>query len=77
LKALTIKEVQKIVNGWINQFEESYWPPLSMLASLVEEVGELERLIIKKKLKRNGTGRRYRIRARRCFIQFDLSSKSL
>jgi NTP pyrophosphatase (non-canonical NTP hydrolase) len=42
---LTIKQTQKIVDEWINQFEEGYWPPLSMLASLVEEVGELAREI--------------------------------
>ena len=42
---LTIRQAQKIVNDWINQFEEGYWPPLSMLASLMEEVGELAREI--------------------------------
>jgi NTP pyrophosphatase (non-canonical NTP hydrolase) len=42
---LTIKQAQKIVDDWINQFEEGYWPPLSMLASLMEEVGELAREI--------------------------------
>jgi NTP pyrophosphatase (non-canonical NTP hydrolase) len=45
MEELTIKQAQKIVNEWINQFEEGYWPPLSMLASLVEEVGELAREI--------------------------------
>ena len=50
---LTIKEAQKIVDEWINQFEEGYWPPLSMLASLVEEVGELAREInAKEKIKK-------------------------
>ncbi|MEM1767373.1 MAG: hypothetical protein QXD86_05460, partial [Candidatus Bathyarchaeia archaeon] len=42
---MTIKQAQKIVDEWINQFEEGYWPPLSMLASLMEEVGELAREI--------------------------------
>ena len=42
---LTLKEMQKLVNDWISQFEEGYWPPLSMLASIVEEVGELSREI--------------------------------
>lgn len=42
---LTLKQAQKIVDDWINQFEEGYWPPLSMLASLMEEVGELAREI--------------------------------
>lgn len=45
MEELTLKQAQKIVNDWINQFEEGYWPPLSMLASLMEEVGELAREI--------------------------------
>ena len=50
---MTIKQAQKIVDEWINQFEEGYWPPLSMLASLVEEVGELAREInAREKIKR-------------------------
>ena len=53
MRQLTIKEAQKIVDEWINQFEEGYWPPLSMLASLVEEVGELAREInAKEKIKK-------------------------
>ncbi|MFP3951123.1 MAG: nucleotide pyrophosphohydrolase [Candidatus Bathyarchaeia archaeon] len=42
---MTIKEAQELVDEWIRQFEEGYWPPLSMLASLAEEVGELAREI--------------------------------
>lgn len=42
---LTLKQAQEIVDEWINQFEEGYWPPLSMLARLMEEVGELAREI--------------------------------
>ena len=41
----TFKPVQKAVDDWINQFEEGYWPPLSMLAAVTEEVGELAREI--------------------------------
>lgn len=41
----SLKQLQKIVDDWINQFEEGYWSPLSMLASLMEEVGELAREI--------------------------------
>jgi NTP pyrophosphatase (non-canonical NTP hydrolase) len=41
----SLKTVQKIVDDWINQFEEGYWPPLSMLAAVVEETGELAREI--------------------------------
>ena len=42
---LTIKDAQKRVDSWVNQFKEGYWPPLSMLASIIEEVGELSREI--------------------------------
>lgn len=45
MKEITIKQAQKMVDEWISQFEEGYWPPLSMLASLTEEVGELAREI--------------------------------
>ena len=38
---LTFREAQEKVDDWIGQFEEGYWPPLAMFASLVEEVGEL------------------------------------
>ena len=41
----TLADVQKRVDVWISQFEEGYWPPLSMLARLTEEVGELAREI--------------------------------
>lgn len=40
---MTIAEAQQAVDAWIGQFEEGYWPPLSNLARLVEEVGELSR----------------------------------
>ena len=40
-----IKEAQKQVDDWISQFEDGYWPPLSQLAALVEEVGETAREI--------------------------------
>lgn len=42
---LTFKESQKKVDQWIAQFEEGYWPPLAMFASIVEEVGEFGREI--------------------------------
>ena len=42
---LTTNFMQQRVDEWINQFEEGYWPPLSMLASIVEEIGELSREI--------------------------------
>ena len=40
---LTLRQMQQRVDAWITQFEEGYWPPLSMLARLSEEVGELAR----------------------------------
>ncbi len=40
---MTLAEAQQAVDAWIGQFEEGYWPPLSNLARLIEEVGELAR----------------------------------
>lgn len=40
---MDLREAQARVDAWIGQFEEGYWPPLAMLARLVEEVGELSR----------------------------------
>ncbi|MHA1143722.1 MAG: nucleotide pyrophosphohydrolase [Candidatus Helarchaeota archaeon] len=40
-----LNDIQKRVDKWIKQFEVGYWPPLSMFAALVEEVGELGREI--------------------------------
>lgn len=40
---LTLKEAQARVDAWISRFEEGYWPPLTNLARLIEEVGELAR----------------------------------
>jgi len=42
---MDLREVQRRVDAWISQFEEGYWPPLSNLARLIEEVGELARLM--------------------------------
>jgi NTP pyrophosphatase (non-canonical NTP hydrolase) len=38
-----IEDAQAEVDAWISQFEEGYWPPLTNLARLIEEVGELAR----------------------------------
>jgi NTP pyrophosphatase (non-canonical NTP hydrolase) len=38
--------IQKEVDAWISQFEEGYFPPLSLLARLTEEVGELARVLM-------------------------------
>ncbi len=40
---LTLRDAQAAVDAWIGRFEEGYWPPLSILARLTEEVGELAR----------------------------------
>ena len=40
---MRIAEAQQAVDRYIGQFAEGYWPPLSNLARLVEEVGELAR----------------------------------
>lgn len=40
---LSLQEIQDRVHAWISQFEEGYFHPLSNLARLTEEVGELAR----------------------------------
>src|SRR5690606_41370357 len=40
---MDMREMQREVHQWISQFKEGYWRPLSMLARLIEEVGELAR----------------------------------
>jgi len=40
---MSLKDMQREVHGWISQFADGYWQPLSMLARLTEEVGELAR----------------------------------
>lgn len=39
----SLREAQARVNAWISQFEEGYFHPLTNLARLAEEVGELAR----------------------------------
>lgn len=41
----TIAEMQKEVDDWANQFEKPYFSPLSLLAALVEEVGETAKVM--------------------------------
>ena len=38
-------DAQRRVDEWISQFEEGYWPPMANLTRLMEEVGELARLV--------------------------------
>lgn len=40
---VTLRDAQQAVDEWIGRFAEGYWPPLSNLARLIEEVGELAR----------------------------------
>ena len=42
---MRIRDAQDRVDSWISRFEEGYWPPLAILARLMEEVGELSREI--------------------------------
>jgi len=44
-KDLTIKEAQKIIDKWIKTIGVRYFSELTMLAQLVEEVGEVARII--------------------------------
>ncbi|OYD09700.1 nucleotide pyrophosphohydrolase [Paludifilum halophilum] len=39
----TMKQMQQDVHDYISQFKEGYFHPLSMLARMTEEVGELAR----------------------------------
>jgi NTP pyrophosphatase (non-canonical NTP hydrolase) len=39
------QEAQRRVDGWISRYEEGYFDPLTNLARLTEEVGELAREI--------------------------------
>lgn len=41
----TIDSWQKEVDDWANQFEKPYFSPLSLLAALVEEVGETAKVM--------------------------------
>jgi NTP pyrophosphatase (non-canonical NTP hydrolase) len=40
---MSLKESQKEVDLWMNQFKIAYWKPHEILARLTEEVGELAR----------------------------------
>ncbi len=43
-KQLSIEDIQKSVDNFIRN-HGGYWPPLSMLSAVIEEVGELAREI--------------------------------
>lgn len=42
---MSLSESQQRVHAWVSQFEEGYFHPLTNLARLTEEVGELAREI--------------------------------
>jgi NTP pyrophosphatase (non-canonical NTP hydrolase) len=41
--SVSLREAQQTVDRWIGQYKEGYFPPLTNLARLTEEVGELAR----------------------------------
>ncbi len=42
---MSFRDAQQTVDRWIGQYKEGYFPPLTILARLTEEVGELAREI--------------------------------
>ena len=42
---MSFRDAQSAVDRWISQYEEGYFPPLTNMALLTEEVGELAREI--------------------------------
>lgn len=40
---MTLSDAQRRVDAWISQYEEGYFDPLTNMARLAEEVGELAR----------------------------------
>ena len=40
---ISLRDMQLEVDKWINQFTSNYWPPLSIMAQISEETGELAR----------------------------------
>ena len=44
LEEKTLKDIQSEIDNWIHK-HGGYWPPLSMLSAIMEEVGEVAREI--------------------------------
>jgi NTP pyrophosphatase (non-canonical NTP hydrolase) len=42
---MSLRQYQDEVDGWLEQYDPKYWQPLSQLARLVEEVGEVARVL--------------------------------
>lgn len=45
--SLTVREMQTMVDRWIQDIGKAYFPPLANMAILTEEVGELARVIVR------------------------------
>lgn len=41
----TLEQVQNEIDVWAHQFEKPYFSPLSMVATMTEELGEVARLV--------------------------------
>jgi len=48
MEEITLKEAQKLVDKWINEYGVRYFSELTNMACLTEEVGELARIIARK-----------------------------
>jgi NTP pyrophosphatase (non-canonical NTP hydrolase) len=42
---VTLEEYQEELDKWLSNYKKPYWEPLSQLARLTEEVGELARIL--------------------------------
>ncbi|HEU5317408.1 MAG TPA: nucleotide pyrophosphohydrolase [Chloroflexota bacterium] len=42
---LTLRDTQRLVDGWMRERGWAYWEPLSQLARMTEELGELARVV--------------------------------
>lgn len=42
---LSLRQAQQLVDGWMRERGWSYWHPLAQLARMIEELGELARLV--------------------------------
>lgn len=40
-----MQDYQKAIDDWAQNYDEPYWPPLSIFARIAEEVGEVGRLL--------------------------------
>jgi len=42
---MSLKDLQKDVDDWAQQFNPAYWPALEQMAQLSEEIGEVARVL--------------------------------